>query len=248
MNAPLTLRCDRLVCEITPQGDGFAAALWLDRLPVFQSAPAGVRQSVQGTAAPCRWRLTHSTQHAAHLACRHVADAVFPFDFEAWQAFELQSGALTMRLGVTNRSATPTPWGLAWRPYFFKREGSHLAFEATRQWDAPAITGLDSVRSSTGLNTRCAALGVERCYGGWPGELYLRDELVQVRLSSSLSCLVICSHPERDQIAIEPLYATTTSVSRGILNPDDCPVWGLHILSPGAMLAYEVQIEVASMP
>jgi aldose 1-epimerase len=215
---------------------------------VFQAVQGGVKHSAQPTPAQCCWQVTHSTQYAAKLACRHVADATFPFNFEAVQTFELKSGALNMRLSVTNRSATPAPLDLAWRAHFLKREGSHLAFEATRQWDAVCNTSLDGGESSTGLNTRCAALGLERCFSGWPGELYLRDEEVLVRVSSGLSCLLISSQPERDQIAIEPVNAANTSMPRATLNPDKCLELGFPTLSPGAALAYEVHIEAQRMP
>jgi len=190
------------------------------------------------------WAVLESTEQFALLSYEHKADAAWPFDFDSSQVFKIEPHALELSLSITNQSQVSAPVGLGWHPYFAKREGSRVQFETAGRWEM----GDDKLPTHRvphgGLNTDCAALTVDHCFDGWKGVVDLQDRVLRVRVTSSLSRLVVFTTPERDSIAIEPVSHVNNALHLMAANGASADTLGLVILQPGATYSCEMRIEV----
>lgn len=188
------------------------------------------------------WTVLDAAERTAILSFEHRADAGWPFDFDASQAFRLGEHALEMTISITNQSARAAPAGLGWHPYFVKRARSRISFEATGRWEM----GEDKLPTrrvlSRGIDADCAFLDVDHCFDGWTGVTHLRDERLHVRITSDLRRLVVFTNDTRDSIAIEPV----SHVNNAMNAPDAAQAAGLGVvtLEPGATLSATTTIEV----
>lgn len=200
--------------------------------------------AIHGVGWQRPWAELEASDTFALLSFEHRADAAWPFDFDASQAFKLEPGALEMSLSITNQSAVSAPVGLGWHPYFVKRAHSHVAFAATGRWEMGEDKLPTRRSASGGLDVDCSALEVDHCFDGWNGVLELRDAVLHTTLTSSLRRLVLFTTPERDTLAIEPVSHVNNAMNR-IAQPgvsaDDL---GVVILQPGQTFSCEMRIAV----
>ena len=200
--------------------------------------------AIHGVGWQRAWEVLDASGQFALLSYEHKPDASWPFAFDTSQAFRLTDHELELTLSITNQSATATPVGLGWHPYFVKRPGSHIAFEATGRWEMDALKLPTHRTTSSGLDVDCAALDVDHCFDGWNGVLHLHDETLRTRISSKLSRLVVFTHPTRDFVAIEPVSHVNNAVNlmaNGVASADEL---GVHVLQPGESMSCEMTISV----
>ena len=204
--------------------------------------------AIHGVGWQRAWQVLDASDQFALLSYAHKADASWPFAFDTSQAFRLAGHELELTLSITNQSATATPAGLGWHPYFVKRASSHIAFDATGRWEMDALKLPTHRTTSPGLNTDCAALDVDHCFDGWNGELHLRDEALHTRISSSkLSRLVVFTNPSKDFVAIEPVSHVNNAVNLLAFNVASAAELGVHVLQPGESLSCEMTIQVEAV-
>ena len=86
--------------------------------------------AIHGVAWMRPWEVLEADDDFALLSFEHRADASWPFAFDCSQAFRLTPDALEVTLSATNQSDQPAPFGLGWHPFFVKRPGSRVRFEA----------------------------------------------------------------------------------------------------------------------
>jgi len=200
--------------------------------------------AIHGVGWERAWSVLEATDTFALLSYEHRADAAWPFDFDASQAFKLEPGALEMSLSITNQSAVSAPAGLGWHPYFVKRAHSRVVFAATGRWEM-GEDKLPTRRSdSSGLDVDCSALEVDHCFDGWNGVLHLRDETLHTTLTSSLSRLVLFTTPTRDTLAIEPVSHVNNAMNRMAQSGASADALGVVILQPGQTFSCEMRIAV----
>jgi aldose 1-epimerase len=156
----------------------------------------------------------------------------------------MHGGALELTLSMTNQSATPAPAGLGWHPYFVKRARSHIAFEATGRWEMSGDKLPTHREPSDGLDADCAGLDVDHCFDGWSGVVQLRDELLQIRISSSLSRLVAFTNSSRDFVAIEPVSHVNNAVNLLDAGSGQAGELGIRVLAPGESMSAQMSIAV----
>ena len=201
--------------------------------------------AIHGVGWQRPWAVLDSEDHFALLSYEHKPDASWPFAFDTSQAFRLTGNELEVTLSITNQSTSPTPVGLGWHPYFVKRAGSHIAFEASGRWEMDALK-LPTHRTGTrGLDTDCATLDVDHCFDGWRGVVHLRDELLHTRLSSNLSRIVVFTNATRDFVAIEPVSHINNAISlmeRKVATADEL---GVCVLQPGESMSTSMTISVS---
>lgn len=200
--------------------------------------------AIHGVGWQRPWEVLDADDQFALLSYEHKADAAWPFAFDTSQAFRIREGELELTLSITNQSATPAPVGLGWHPYFVKRAGSHVAFEASGRWEMGADKLPTHRVPSPGLDADCASLDVDHCFDGWRGEVRLSDERLRVRLSSSLSRLVVFTNSTRDFIAIEPVSHVNNAVNliaHGGMTAEDL---GLQVLQAGESMSAHMSIQV----
>lgn len=194
------------------------------------------------------WQVLDQDEQLLMLACEHRADAAWPFAFDASQTFRIHGNALELTLSMTNQSATPAPAGLGWHPYFVKRPGSHVAFEATGRWEMNGEKLPTHRQSSRGLNADCATLDVDHCFDGWRGMVELRDELLHTRIMSNLSRLVAFTNATRDFVAIEPVSHVNNAVNLLQAGTGQADELGIQVLAPGESMSANMSIRVERAP
>lgn len=189
------------------------------------------------------WQVLEQTDTLLLLSMEHRADAAWPFAFDASQGFRQSGDALEMTLSVTNQSKVPAPVGLGWHPFFVKRPGARIAFDATGRWEmGPDKLPTGRVRSR-GMAVDAALLDVDHCFDGWKGAVTLSDEQLAVRVSSSLRRLVVFTNGQRGDIAVEPVSHVNNAINL-LQAGHTAESLGVQVLAPGASLSAEMTIQV----
>ena len=199
--------------------------------------------AIHGVGWQRPWTVLDSDGSFAMLAYEHPADAAWPFAFDSSQTLRLRGNALELTLALTNQSPGPAPAGLGWHPFFVKRPGSRIAFEATERWEMGPDKLPTSRRPAHGLDADCATLDVDHCFDGWTGVVQLRDELLRIRIRSNLGRLVVFTNSSRDTIAIEPVSHVNNAINL-VAAGADAAALGLSTLEPGETLTAQMSIEV----
>lgn len=199
--------------------------------------------AIHGVGWQRPWHVLESSETFAMLAYEHRPDAAWPFAFDSSQTLRLRDHVLELTLSLTNQSADAAPAGLGWHPYFVKRSRSRIAFEATGRWEMGPDKLPTARRPARGLDADCAFLDVDHCFDGWNGVAHLRDELLSVRLTSSLTRLVVFTNDTRDTVAIEPVSHVNNAMSlvQGGADPAEL---GVAILQPGESVSAQMAIAV----
>lgn len=190
------------------------------------------------------WAVLESSDQFALLSLEHKADAAWPFDFDASQAFKLEAHALEMTMSITNQSPVSAPVGLGWHPYFTKRPDTHIDFDAQGRWEMDTDKLPTHREPHTGLHMDCSRLTVDHCFDGWNGRLELRDSVLRVKVTSHLSRLVVFTTPERTDIAVEPVSHVNNALNLMAQTGASADALGVCILQPGQTFSCEMRIEV----
>ena len=200
--------------------------------------------AIHGVGWQRPWEVLDANERFALLSYQHKPDGAWPFSFDTSQAFRLSDHELVMTLSITNQSADAAPVGLGWHPFFVKRPGSHVSFEAAGRWEMDALKLPTHRTESSGIDEDCAVLNVDHCYDGWNGVLQLRDNQLHTRISSNLERLVVFTNPAQACIAIEPVSHVNNAISlmeRGVASAE---ALGLRVLQPGESMSCEMSIHV----
>ncbi|OYU45245.1 MAG: aldose epimerase [Burkholderiales bacterium PBB4] len=204
--------------------------------------------SIHGVGWERPWEVVSQHAAAAHIRYRHRADASWPVDFEALQSFTLEgsadSGGLRLEMEFTNLAPHAVPAGLGWHPFFAKRKGMRVSFNATGRWE----NGPDQLPShrlaSTGLDVPVDTLSVDHCFEAWTGRAQLTDPQLQIRITSSLRHLVVYTLPARTDIAIEPVSHTNNAMGAWACEKPDAQALGVIALEPGAKFSCTMRIDI----
>jgi aldose 1-epimerase len=225
---------------------GQATLKWAGTSHPLVQNNAAEPHAIHGVGWQRPWEVLEADAQFALLSYEHKPDTSWPFAFDTSQAFRLHEGELELTLSITNQSAQSAPVGLGWHPYFVKRAGSHLQFEAQGRWEMGDDKLPTHRAPSQGLDVDCAALDVDHCFDGWRGAAQLSDEKLRIQISASLSRLVVFTHPTRDFVAIEPVSHVNNAVNlmaRGGMTAADL---GLQVLQPGESMSASMSIRVES--
>jgi aldose 1-epimerase len=199
--------------------------------------------AIHGVGWQRPWAVLDSDDSFVMLAYEHAADAAWPFAFDSSQVLRLRGNTLELTLALTNQSPGPAPAGLGWHPFFVKRAGSRIAFEAGGRWEMGPDKLPTTRRPAPGLQTDCATLDVDHCFDGWNGVAHLRDELLRTCIRSNLERLVVFTDGKRDTIAIEPVSHVNNAINL-VAAGADAGELGLRTLRPGETLTAQMSIEV----
>jgi aldose 1-epimerase len=200
--------------------------------------------ALHGTGWQRPWQVLDQNDQLLMLACEHRPDASWPFAFDASQTLRINGNTLELTLSMTNQSATPAPAGIGWHPYFAKRPGSHIHFEAAGRWEMSDEKLPTHREPSRGLDTACTPLDVDHCFDGWGGLVELRDELLHTRITSSLSRLVVFTNSTRDFVAIEPVSHVNNAINLLQAGAGQADALGVRVLAPGESMSAHMGIQV----
>lgn len=278
----IELRAGALRCELVPELGGAIAGLWLDGVPILQSAPAAQLSSArqagchplvpysnrvgqatvvwQGTQQPLvrhpgdapraihgmawqrPWEVLEADGSAAMLACEHRADSAWPFAFDCSHTVRLQPSGLELTLGVTNQSGQAAPLGLGWRTLLVRRAGARIALRAGGQWEFDADRHPLVRHACSGLDADAASLAQDSCFDNWDGLVTLRDAVLQVRIRSELTRVVVAGDGTPDAVLVAPASHIPNAVHRYASGAPAADL-GLAILQPGESLVAQMRIE-----
>jgi aldose 1-epimerase len=202
--------------------------------------------AIHGIGWQLAWTVLRQDATSAVLALEHAGDAMWPFPFRCEQAFRLEPDALHLDLALTNLAPHEAPAGLGWHPFFAKRPGARLRVATAARWQMGADK-LPTVRTSdAGFDRSCDDLDVDHCFDGWDGQAELVDDVLAVRLASSLRHVVVFTHPSRPTVAIEPVSHVNNVFGDPMLGQGLPPeTVGRAGLAPGATLRAWMRIEAS---
>lgn len=221
---------------------GYRRFRWLGKDHTTQANFDDSPHSVHGVAWQRPWAVLSRSESAAEIGYTHVADAHWPFDFEVRQRFSLEPDALTAVLAFTNRADQPQPVGLGWHPYFPKRQRSRLHAELSGRWESDP-TGLPTRQvPQPGIDGDIAHLGFDHCFEGWRGAARIRDEKLSLKLSSSLSHLVVFTPATRGYFCVEPVSHVSNAIHMA-----DPLAHGLRSVAPGQAVDAWMKLEIAGV-
>ncbi|HVE51833.1 MAG TPA: aldose 1-epimerase [Ramlibacter sp.] len=199
--------------------------------------------AIHGVGWQRPWGVLDQDGTTAMLAYEHRPDSGWPFAFDCSDTFRLTPSGLEMTLAITNQAPQPAPAGLGWHPYFVKRPGSRVAFRAAGRWEM-GPDKLPTVRTPTsGVDAACADLDIDHCFDGWDGAVQLRDAVMQVRVRSDLTRVVVFTNDTRPYVAIEPVSHVNNAMQLHAGGTDAAEL-GLRVLQPGETMLAQMVIEV----
>jgi aldose 1-epimerase len=204
--------------------------------------------AIHGVGWERPWAVLESSDTFALLSFEHRADASWPFDFDASQAFKLEAGGLEMALSITNQSQVAAPVGLGWHPYFLKRPDTRVQFSATGRWEMGGDKLPTHRAAHIGLDQPTADLTVDHCFDGWNGLLTLQDSVLRVSVRSALSRVVVFTTPQRDNIAVEPVSHVNNALNLMAQTGAKADELGVVVLQPGQTYSCEMRIDVERAP
>lgn len=200
--------------------------------------------SIHGVGWVRAWSVLEATSQSATQTYQHAGDAAWPFAFDATQTFSLVDQRLAMTMSMTNRARQEVPVGLGWHPFFVKRPGAQLHFEARARWEMGPDQLPTQRLPSAGLQTEVGALVVDHCFDGWSGQAVLRDSMFTIKVHSDLPHLVVYTLPQRSDIAIEPVSHSNNAFNRYADGEYDAASLGVKTLGPGQSFACTMAITV----
>jgi aldose 1-epimerase len=196
--------------------------------------------SLHGVGWQRPWDIVSSSAVDLVLRYRHVADAHWPFAFEASQYFALTPQGMSVQMLFTNTGDLAQPVGLGWHPYFPKRARSRLHVELAARWDSDATQLPTRKVAQPGIDGDVAHLNFDHCFEGWPGLARIRDEKFSLRLTSSLPYLVVFTPQNKDYFCVEPVSHVSNAIHMA-----DPAAHGLRTVQPGQTLDASMHIDVS---
>ncbi len=229
---PLVPYSNRLAHRrFTWQGSDYTTA------PNFDNNP----HSVHGTAWQQPWHATLTSESRVELHVAHRGNDHWPFAFEATQRFDLTPAGLRISMTVTNTDKAAQPVGLGWHPYFQKRLRSRLHLECSGRWESDPETQLPTRHvTQHSIDSDVKYLESDHCYDGWRGMARVRDEVMSVGITSSLSRAVVFTPATRDYFCVEPVSHASDAIHMA-----DPLANGLVELSSGDTTQAWMQLDIA---
>lgn len=135
------------------------------------------RHPLHGVGWRASWTVTSAEPSRAVLALEWPG-GVWPWPFQAEQAFALDDAGLSVALRVENTGRQAMPAGLGLHPYFPCPPGTVLHAPVTEVWPVDADlfpTGREPADGRYSLDQRAiSGVGLDNGYGGWSGEALIR--------------------------------------------------------------------------
>lgn len=210
-----------------------------DRLVRLPWNLPGIAHAVHGHGWQRAWQVAERTDSRVALILRHAGDA-WPWAYDAVQDIGLDAaGALTVALGVTNRSLSPMPAGLGLHPYFPRGAGATLGLRVAAMWESDAE--LMPVRRAAvpAALTRAAGalvdeLDLDHVFEGWDGRALIAwpgRGTLDVESRGSGGFVVVVARPGKPTFQLEPVTHNNDAFNAAAQGQ---PGTGAVFLAPGA--------------
>jgi aldose 1-epimerase len=205
----------------------------------------GELHAIHGIGWQRQWQVLEQLDDFCMLSLEHDGKGAWPFAFDASQTFRLHGNALELTMSITNQSPLAAPVGLGWHPYFSKRPGAHLSFEAQSIWQMGDDKIPTGQQAHTGLNQSAQSLDVDNCFSGWNGRAVLQDDALRCEINSDVEHLVVFTNAQKDFVAIEPVSHANNAMNAG--NSKESEARGVRILQSGQSWQVSMSITVETL-
>ncbi len=207
--------------------------------------------AIHGVGWQRNWSVGDVADRTASLTLDHdaVGDRAraWPFPFDAALTCTLSGKQLRIGMTVTNRHTDMAPAGIGLHPYFGRRAGVTLQFEAGGVW----INGEDALPArhaevprewdhANGLPIGPARL--DNCFTAWNRTARIGGigRGVTITADAAFRHLQVYTPPQDDFFCIEPVSHVPDAINRTDLLPGQ----GMHVLQPGETLSGSVTIDL----
>ncbi|MBX9617136.1 MAG: aldose 1-epimerase [Caulobacteraceae bacterium] len=239
---PLQTACFPLV----PWANRIAAArfAWEGLTVELEPTPGFAPHALHGTGWHRPWGVAAADGASAVLTLEQPRSD-WPWAWTAEQRFTLDGAGLSIGLSVTNADQRPMPAGLGLHPYFVRRPGTRVSFEASGVWTVDeALIPVDLAEPDAvfdwcdGPDVEAAPF-VDHAYAGWDGVARLTDadRTVTLRGSANASVLHVFAPAGGDFVCLEPVTHPPDA-----LNAPAGEETGLVRLEPGQTSAMSLTI------
>ncbi|PIB95228.1 aldose 1-epimerase [Caulobacter sp. X] len=221
---------------------------WRDGLHQV-SRPPGEPHGLHGDGWLSTWAVIGQTRETIEL--EHCGDCG-ALAYRATLFYGLDAEGLKVSLTLRSDARHPLPFGLGFHPWFARRPGARVCFQAQRFWlEAPGGFPSTSISLPQELDFAQGApipsTWRNNVYEGWHRRLAITypdlNLKISMQASANLNWLMVYANPELDYICFEPQShrpAAHNSPGRG-------PRYGLMELMPGETLTGEVHISAHSL-
>ena len=183
------------------------------------------------------WTVVEHQAGVLVLRLVHVADAFWPFAFEAEQRFELGAGGLGLTMSARSTDARPQPMGLGWHPFFVRRPASTLDLPVHTQWLAGEDVLPRMPQAVPGVRGAIAGMRLDHCFDGAGSVARLTDGELDLRLEADSRYWVVYTLMDAGYFCVEPVTHLNNAVQQA-----DPLAHGLVELCPGEELRLHVRL------
>lgn len=199
--------------------------------------------AIHGVGWQRAWSIGAHDSTSATLTYQHVADASWPFAFNATQHITLGPEGFSLELELVSQAPVPAPVGIGWHPYFNKPPSCQLSFAATGRWAMNAAKLPTTLEPCAGFAGACEQLDIDNCHEGWRHSVVLESEALHIALTcEALNRLVVFTRPELDFIALEPVSHVNNALQLAPALGVDAGALGLRTLAAGERMQARFQI------
>ncbi|MFM2036436.1 MAG: hypothetical protein RL459_1701 [Pseudomonadota bacterium] len=178
------------------------------------------------------------------MVYEHQSDGCWPFPFTASQDIRLEDQRINLSLSYCNTHTDHVPVGLGWHPYFEKRAGARVIFDAKGRWEIGADKLPTHRTECTGMNQDAQNIEVDNCFDGWSGIAEISDPLLTLRISSQTGFMVAYTKCELGFLALEPVSHVSNALQLSDSLGCDAAKLGMSSLAPGGTLRLDISIDV----
>lgn len=196
--------------------------------------------SLHGTGWQRPWRVTGQGEAFIRLSLESEGD--WPWRFAAEQRIELQPGAASFTLSLTNRDTSPMPAGLGLHPYFPLHAETRLQAAATRLWLGDSnqlpVAAADAAHFgdwSEGGRLSGSEL-IDNAYEEWDGKALIEQPGQRITLEASgARAFQLYRPPAGGFFCFEPVSHLPDAHNRD---------FALDVLAPGETLELRMRLDI----
>ena len=201
--------------------------------------------AIHGFGWQTAWKVKSQSDESVTLIHEHTADA-WPWDYTAFQRFDLGENDLIVTMDVTNNCVDPMPAGLGWHPYFDRRNAV-LKLPTTHEWRPDEVTGDNQPVDILPENDLSVGRAVESLK--LDTAFSVSEPLIEMKWPTHEVTMVsdgIFSHatiyvpPGADYFCAEPITHAPNAVNSTL--PDS--ITGRRWLNPGETLSGKIKLSV----
>jgi aldose 1-epimerase len=209
---------------------------------VVEKPAPGMAHALHGHGWRLPWRVTEQHDDRLAIAYERQPDPApegWPWHYRAWQNFVLTPQALSLTMGIENRSAAAMPAGLGHHPYFPRTRQSRVtATVSAICWPEAGELPVERIAPPPGADPRQGVvvdeIPLDHAYAGWDGSAIIEWPERRARLvmtaDPALSTLVIFSPPDAAFFCVEPVSHCIDAFNLAAGGMTDT---GMRVLAPG---------------